>query len=150
MCCYCYVIQHCIHSSDQASSRDKVVLYYGVRNAEHMAYAEQLDAWRQAGVQVVPVLSEEGHGYVQDVFKSVRPRAFSTFLQGVGTVMYLKVCLVPSQCFRAQPLHHKLHAGFKSFLCVCLCSGRGCVWHVILTGRSISQPGIGGSSAVWA
>ena len=56
----------------QAASRDKVVLYYGVRNAEHMAYADQLDAWREAGVQVVPVLSEEGHGYVQDVFKAVR------------------------------------------------------------------------------
>lgn len=65
---------HAIHHVcvSQASSRDKVVLYYGVRNAEHMAYADQLDAWRQAGVEVVPVLSEEGKGYVQDVFIAVR------------------------------------------------------------------------------
>ncbi len=57
--------------SPQAPERDAVVLYYGARSAEHMAYGDQLSTWEQAGVTVVPVMSEEGKGYVQDVFKAV-------------------------------------------------------------------------------
>ena len=55
----------------QPTKRDKVVLYYGARNADQMAYADQLNDWKEAGVAVVPVMSEDGNGYVQDVFKAV-------------------------------------------------------------------------------
>lgn len=60
-----------MHPSTQVSERDAVVLYYGARNTEQMAYGDQLGAWKEAGVTVVPVMSEEGNGYVQDVFKAV-------------------------------------------------------------------------------
>ncbi|GAB4823535.1 hypothetical protein N2152v2_010581 [Parachlorella kessleri] len=52
----------------QAAQRSEVRLYYGARTPEAMAYRERVAEWEAAGVKVVPVYSEKGEGYVQDVF----------------------------------------------------------------------------------
>merc|ERR1719232_1330802 len=52
-----------------------VTLYYGARDERLMAYQEKFDAWEEAGVKVVPVLSQGGDdwtgrtGYVQAALK---------------------------------------------------------------------------------
>lgn len=52
-----------------AKERKAVVLYYGARNAESMAYGDQIKNWKEGyGVEVVPVYSDDKKGYVQDVF----------------------------------------------------------------------------------
>lgn len=51
-----------------AGSRN-VMLYYGAKNKEAMAYADLFGAWENAGVKVVPVFSETGV-YVQEAFKN--------------------------------------------------------------------------------
>ena len=55
----------------QAAQRNEVRLYYGARTPEAMAYRERVAEWEAAGVKVVPVYSEKGEGYVQDVFSKV-------------------------------------------------------------------------------
>lgn len=50
-------------------ARESVTLYYGVRSPAAMAYANRLSNWSDDhGVRVVPVYSQLGQGYVQDVF----------------------------------------------------------------------------------
>lgn len=52
-----------------AAARQNVVLYYGARTPQDMAYVERLGQWEQDyGVKVVPVYSSSGQGYVQDAF----------------------------------------------------------------------------------
>lgn len=52
-------------------NRENVTLYYGVRSPAAMAYADRLSSWSDDhGVRVVPVYSQLGQGYVQDVFAS--------------------------------------------------------------------------------
>ena len=52
-----------------ASARENVILYYGARTPQDMAYIERLSEWEQEhGVKVVPVYSSSGQGYVQDAF----------------------------------------------------------------------------------
>lgn len=52
-----------------AANRKLVRLYYGVKNEDSMAYKYNVQGWKdEYGVEVVPVFSEEGKGYVQDVF----------------------------------------------------------------------------------
>jgi len=52
-----------------ASSRRQVRLYYGARNPSAMAYGDKLAQWEaDYGIRVVPVYSEQGKGYIQDVF----------------------------------------------------------------------------------
>ena len=54
-----------------ASARDQVILYYGTRTPASMAFNDRVSSWEQEfGVKVVPVYSQEGQGYVQDVFLS--------------------------------------------------------------------------------
>ncbi len=54
-----------------ASARDQVVLYYGTRTPAAMAFGDRLSEWeKEFGVKVVPVYSQDGQGYVQDVFLS--------------------------------------------------------------------------------
>ncbi|KAL4527635.1 hypothetical protein Ndes2437A_g02783 [Nannochloris sp. 'desiccata'] len=54
-----------------ASARDQVTLYYGTRTPAAMAFENKLSHWEQEfGVKVVPVYSQEGQGYVQDMFLS--------------------------------------------------------------------------------
>ena len=43
-------------------------LYYGTRSAAATAFAAEEAQWRAAGVRVIPVYSDEGEDYVQDVF----------------------------------------------------------------------------------
>jgi NAD(P)H-flavin reductase len=50
------------------SKRRDVRFYYGTRDPASTAYAGEADAWRAAGVRVVPVYSDGGDDYVQDVF----------------------------------------------------------------------------------
>lgn len=53
----------------QAGQRRDVRLYYGARTLDHMAFKDRIPEWERAGVKVVKVLSEEGEGYVQEVFE---------------------------------------------------------------------------------
>lgn len=54
---------------DARARAGEVVLYYGARTSEAMAYADRLAAWEaDHGVRVVPVYSQSGGGYVQDAF----------------------------------------------------------------------------------
>eukprot|EP00803_Ostreobium_quekettii_P008613 evm.model.scf_199.1 EVM.evm.TU.scf_199.1 scf_199:7126-10460(+) len=48
--------------------RQTAILYYGAVDREAMAYVDKLPEWESLGVQVVPVYSSSGVGYVQDVF----------------------------------------------------------------------------------
>ena len=51
-----------------AARRRDVRLYYGTRSAAATAFADEEAQWRAAGVRVIPVYSDEGDDYVQDVF----------------------------------------------------------------------------------
>lgn len=62
----------------------QVALYYGQRQREDLAYAAEFPRWREAGVQVLPVLSGERQGYVQDRLAAEPP----PFL-GEGTAAFL-------------------------------------------------------------
>jgi arabinosyltransferase len=54
-----------------AGAREQVTLYYGTRTPAAMAFGDRLSQWEEEfGVKVVPVYSQEGQGYVQDVFLS--------------------------------------------------------------------------------
>ena len=69
-----------------AAAREAVVLYYGARSPEFMAYKEKLGQWEEEfGVKVVPVYSQDGAGYVQDVF--VKEAALSGGAEGVAAVL---------------------------------------------------------------
>lgn len=49
--------------------RKDIRLYYGVRNASHMAFKESIPSWEMDyGVRTIPVYSDDKKGYVQDVF----------------------------------------------------------------------------------
>jgi NAD(P)H-flavin reductase len=50
-----------------------VTLFYGQREPGHFAYASEWDAWRAAGVEVIPVASGEGSRRVQDALLARRP-----------------------------------------------------------------------------
>lgn len=52
----------------ETDKRGNVTLYYGATDTEAMACAAEIKGWEKLGVKVVPVLSSEGKGYVQDVF----------------------------------------------------------------------------------
>lgn len=51
-----------------ASKRRDIRLYYGTRSAAATAFAAEEAQWRAAGVRVIPVYSDDGDDYVQDVF----------------------------------------------------------------------------------
>jgi len=51
-----------------ANKRRDVRLYYGTRSAAATAFAAEEAQWRAAGVRVIPVYSDDGDDYVQDVF----------------------------------------------------------------------------------
>ncbi len=54
-----------------AAARDQVTLFYGTRTPASMAFSDKLAHWEQEfGIKVVPVYSQEGQGYIQDVFLS--------------------------------------------------------------------------------
>ena len=56
-------------SGPAAAKRRDVRLYYGTRSAAATAFADEIEQqWRAAGVRVIPVYSDEGDDYVQDVF----------------------------------------------------------------------------------
>lgn len=55
----------------QADKRRKVKLFWGTHDADSTAYKDNISEWEAAGVQVVPVYSADGNGYVQDVFEKV-------------------------------------------------------------------------------
>jgi NAD(P)H-flavin reductase len=52
----------------EPSKRRDVRFYYGTRSPASTAFAGEVDAWRAAGVRVIPVYSDDGDDYVQDVF----------------------------------------------------------------------------------
>lgn len=53
----------------KSAKRRDVRLYYGTRSRDATAFAAEAEGvWRAAGVRVVPVYSDEGDDYVQDVF----------------------------------------------------------------------------------
>ncbi len=53
-------------SCAQAADREGGVrLYYGARTPEDAAYLDRFSAWEKMGVQVIPVYSQLGQGYVQ-------------------------------------------------------------------------------------
>ncbi|GMH41348.1 hypothetical protein BSKO_09258 [Bryopsis sp. KO-2023] len=52
----------------QTGDRKDSILFYGARNKALMAMSDSLSSWEDLGVKVVPVFSEEGKGYVQNVF----------------------------------------------------------------------------------
>ncbi|KAK9819642.1 hypothetical protein WJX72_000634 [[Myrmecia] bisecta] len=52
----------------QLDKRKQVRLYYGTANPEATAYRELVSSWKELGVEVVPVYSDDEQGYVQDVF----------------------------------------------------------------------------------
>lgn len=78
-----------------AAHRDEyqgVTLFFGARTPAHFAYQDELDAWMQAGIQVVRVVSQpdgttEGyvHGYVQNAVKlhPLKPAATVAFVCGM-------------------------------------------------------------------
>lgn len=51
--------------------RQDVRLYYGTRNSDATAYSDLDESWKSVGVDTVHVYSDEGKGYVQDVFSQV-------------------------------------------------------------------------------
>lgn len=55
----------------QAKERKDVRLYYGARSPEHMAFKEDIPEWEKSGVKVIPVYSNDGEGFVQDIFLKV-------------------------------------------------------------------------------
>lgn len=58
-----------LNGSGRAAKRRDVRLYYGTRSRDATAFADEAEGtWRAAGVRVVPVYSDEGDDYVQDVF----------------------------------------------------------------------------------
>lgn len=64
-------------------------LYYGVRSPDHLAFAAAIPQWEAAGVKVVPVFSESGKGYVQDVFAKVGDPAALCWVHGVRAVGWM-------------------------------------------------------------
>jgi ferredoxin-NADP reductase len=48
--------------------RQDVRLYYGTANEDTTAYLDDVKQWQQQGVKATNVYSDEGKGYVQDVF----------------------------------------------------------------------------------
>jgi ferredoxin-NADP reductase len=57
-----------LNGSGRSAKRRDVRLYYGTRSAAATAFAAEEAQWRAAGVRVIPVYSDEGEDYVQDVF----------------------------------------------------------------------------------
>lgn len=57
-----------LNGTGRAAKRRDVRLYYGTRSAAATAFAAEEEQWRAAGVRVIPVYSDEGEDYVQDVF----------------------------------------------------------------------------------
>jgi len=68
----------------EPSKRSNVTLYFGASDKEAMACKELFEGWAKMGVSVVPVLSSDGKGYVQDVFASSGGVSSG---QGVGAVL---------------------------------------------------------------
>lgn len=54
----------------QATNRSSSTLFYGARNKTLMAFDDSFSEWESLGVKVVPVFSQDGNGYVQEVFES--------------------------------------------------------------------------------
>jgi hypothetical protein len=50
-----------------------VRLFWGTQNSEMTPYQDTIAKWEASGVDVVPVYSADGKGYVQDVFEQARP-----------------------------------------------------------------------------
>jgi NAD(P)H-flavin reductase len=50
-----------------------VLLFYGQREPGHFAYSGEWDAWRAAGIEIVPVASAERDHRVQDALLARRP-----------------------------------------------------------------------------
>ena len=57
----------------KASQRKDVRLYYGTFNPDKTAYKELLPEWEAAGIKVINVFSDDGHGYIQDAFEKACP-----------------------------------------------------------------------------
>lgn len=57
-----------LNGTGRSAKRRDVRLYYGTRSAAATAFLEEEAQWRAAGVRVIPVYSDEGEDYVQDVF----------------------------------------------------------------------------------
>ena len=53
----------------QADKRKSVRLFWGTQKPEMTPYQDTISKWEAAGVDVVPVYSADGKGYVQDVFE---------------------------------------------------------------------------------
>lgn len=53
----------------QAEKRKSVRLFWGTQNSEMTPYQDTIAKWEASGVDVVPVYSADGKGYVQDVFE---------------------------------------------------------------------------------
>jgi NAD(P)H-flavin reductase len=73
-------IRAVVHQVLRARPRFGAVrLWHGQRAASELAYAREHDAWRAAGVEIVPVVSgadpgwEGARGYVQDVLRAAPP-----------------------------------------------------------------------------
>ena len=56
----------------QADQRPDVRLYYGTKDSEHTAYADQVPAWEAQGIRVKHVYSHGKDDYVQDAFAKAR------------------------------------------------------------------------------
>jgi len=53
----------------QADKRKSVRLFWGTQKPEMTPYRDTISKWESAGVDVIPVYSADGKGYVQDVFE---------------------------------------------------------------------------------
>ena len=52
-------------------NRSQITLYYGARTLDAMAFRHSIPTWeKEHGIRIIPVFSEQGQGYVQDVFKA--------------------------------------------------------------------------------
>lgn len=56
----------------QAQERKSVRLFYGTHSPEMTPFMDIIPKWEAMGVQVLPVYSADGNGYVQDVFEQAR------------------------------------------------------------------------------
>ena len=78
------------HLAGRREAFPEVVLFYGARTSEHLAYRGEFEAWQAEGIELVRVLSRAEdpgavRGYVQDALAAhpVEPAQATAFVCGM-------------------------------------------------------------------
>ena len=86
------------------------MLYVGARTKDHLAYASSIPGWEAAGIEVRPVFSEAGEGYVQ-------VRAGGSQVAGLQSWVPARLIWCPHPhccCHTPHPAALNLHVSFAA------------------------------------